>query len=71
MQGESPRRAPVASARRLAGTPVSHALRLSLCCVLQAPLVGSPAPDFTATAVSDQEFVETKLSSYKGKKCVL
>jgi len=31
----------------------------------QAPLVGGPAPDFTATAVFDQEFVETKLSQYK------
>lgn len=33
--------------------------------LVQAPLVGSPAPDFTATSVFDQEFVETQLSSYK------
>ena len=32
---------------------------------VQAPLVGSPAPDFTATAVFDQEFMETKLSAYR------
>jgi hypothetical protein len=31
----------------------------------QAPLVGNPAPEFTATAVFDQEFVDIKLSQYK------
>uniref|UniRef100_A0A7S0D3J6 thioredoxin-dependent peroxiredoxin n=1 Tax=Amorphochlora amoebiformis TaxID=1561963 RepID=A0A7S0D3J6_9EUKA len=35
------------------------------------PLVGNAAPDFKATAVFDQEFVDTQLSSYKGKKYVL
>jgi peroxiredoxin (alkyl hydroperoxide reductase subunit C) len=40
-------------------------------CRAAAPLVGSPAPDFTATAVFDQEFVETTLSAYKGKYVVL
>eukprot|EP00472_Partenskyella_glossopodia_P003890 CAMPEP_0197525930 /NCGR_PEP_ID=MMETSP1318-20131121/15153_1 /TAXON_ID=552666 /ORGANISM="Partenskyella glossopodia, Strain RCC365" /LENGTH=319 /DNA_ID=CAMNT_0043079779 /DNA_START=101 /DNA_END=1060 /DNA_ORIENTATION=+ len=35
------------------------------------PLVGNPAPDFKATAVFDQEFVDTQLSSYIGKKYVL
>ncbi len=30
-----------------------------------APLVGSQAPDFTATAVFDQEFVDTTLSQYR------
>ena len=42
---------------------------LRLCSCLQAPLVGNPAPDFTATAVFDQEFVETKLSQYKVRRC--
>jgi peroxiredoxin len=36
-----------------------------------APLVGSPAPDFTATAVVDMEFVPVSLSQYKGKKYVV
>ena len=36
---------------------------------MQAPLVGSPAPDFTATSVFDQEFVDTKLSDYKVGCC--
>ena len=34
-------------------------------------LVGLPAPDFTATAVVDQEFKEIKLSDYRGKYVVL
>nr|BAM62786.1 2-cys peroxiredoxin [Chlorella vulgaris] len=42
-----------------------------LVCNAAAPLVGGPAPDFTATAVFDQEFVDTTLSSYKGKYVVL
>jgi hypothetical protein len=33
--------------------------------LVQAPLVGNEAPDFSATAVFDQEFVETKLSDYR------
>ncbi|MCY3654885.1 MAG: peroxiredoxin [Synechococcus sp. SB0678_bin_12] len=33
--------------------------------------VGQPAPDFTATAVFDQEFQEVKLSQYRGKYVVL
>jgi peroxiredoxin (alkyl hydroperoxide reductase subunit C) len=36
-----------------------------------APLVGSQAPDFKATAVYDQEFVDCSLSKYKGKYVVL
>ena len=35
------------------------------------PLVGNPAPDFTAEAVHDQEFVDVKLSDYRGKYVVL
>jgi peroxiredoxin (alkyl hydroperoxide reductase subunit C) len=33
--------------------------------------VGQPAPDFTATAVVDQEFKTVKLSDYRGKYVVL
>ena len=33
--------------------------------------VGQEAPDFTATAVYDQEFKDITLSSYKGKWVVL
>lgn len=33
--------------------------------------VGQPAPDFTATAVYDQEFSEVKLSNYRGKYVVI
>ncbi|BAP17761.1 peroxiredoxin [cyanobacterium endosymbiont of Epithemia turgida] len=33
--------------------------------------VGHPAPDFTATAVIDQEFQTKRLSSYRGKYVVL
>ncbi len=33
--------------------------------------VGQPAPDFTATAVVDQEMKDIKLSNYKGKYVVL
>ncbi|TGG90477.1 MAG: peroxiredoxin [Aphanocapsa feldmannii 277cV] len=33
--------------------------------------VGQQAPDFTATAVYDQEFVEITLSQYRGKHVVL
>jgi len=35
------------------------------------PLVGNPAPDFTAEAVHDQEFVDVKLSDYRGKYVIL
>ncbi len=33
--------------------------------------VGQAAPDFTATAVYDQEFIDVTLSSYKGSKYVV
>nr|QKY15085.1 2-cys peroxiredoxin (PRDX) [Polytomella parva] len=36
-----------------------------------APLVGSPAPQFKADAVVDQEFTEIKLADLKGKYVVL
>jgi hypothetical protein len=34
------------------------------------PLVGKPAPDFKATAVFDQEFIDVSLSQYRGKYVV-
>ncbi|XP_074311840.1 2-Cys peroxiredoxin BAS1, chloroplastic [Silene latifolia] len=37
----------------------------------ELPLVGNAAPDFTAEAVFDQEFINVKLSDYKGKKYVI
>lgn len=36
-----------------------------VCCVQSTPLVGSEAPDFTAEAVFDQEFVTLSLSQYR------
>jgi peroxiredoxin (alkyl hydroperoxide reductase subunit C) len=30
--------------------------------------VGNPAPDFHATAVFDQEFIDVKLSAFRGKR---
>jgi peroxiredoxin 2/4 len=45
--------------------------RRSLTVRAAAPLVGSKAPDFTAQAVIDQEFVSIKLSQYKGKYVIL
>lgn len=33
--------------------------------LFQAPLVGNAAPEFSATAVFDQEFVDLNLSQYK------
>mmetsp|Transcript_37585 Transcript_37585/g.63142 ORF Transcript_37585/g.63142 Transcript_37585/m.63142 type:complete len:309 (-) Transcript_37585:163-1089(-) len=52
-------RAPSSAGRNLAANAAS------------VPLVGSQAPDFKATAVYDQEFVDVQLSSYIGKKYVL
>ncbi|KAJ8432056.1 hypothetical protein Cgig2_016335 [Carnegiea gigantea] len=37
----------------------------------ELPLVGNAAPDFEAEAVFDQEFINVKLSDYKGKKYFL
>lgn len=33
--------------------------------------IGTEAPDFSATAVFDEEFIEMKLSEYRGKKYVV
>jgi hypothetical protein len=41
------------------------ALLPSAALAVQAPLVGSPAPEFAATAVADMEFEDIKLSQYK------
>ncbi|KAH7297099.1 hypothetical protein KP509_26G053500 [Ceratopteris richardii] len=38
---------------------------------LEKPLVGNLAPDFEAEAVFDQEFINVKLSDYRGKKYVV
>ena len=38
---------------------------------IPVPLVSTEAPDFTATAVVDQEFKEVTLSQYRGKYVVL
>lgn len=50
----------------------------SLCVILasvhvhcQKPLVGNVAPDFVAQAVQAKEFIEVKLSMYKGKYVIL
>ncbi|PSC76469.1 peroxiredoxin (alkyl hydroperoxidereductase subunit C) [Micractinium conductrix] len=61
VRGQAIKAMPVRAARRNVNT----------ICLAAAPLVGAPAPDFTATAVFDQEFVDTKLSQYKGKYVVL
>lgn len=47
--------------------------RRSLVCRAHTPkpLVGNVAPDFTAQAVFDQEFIEVQLSKYRGKYVVL
>ena len=39
-------------------------------CAMQAAtnFVGTEAPDFTATAVFDEKFVDVKLSDYRGNK---
>ena len=54
----------VAPRRRLALLSLGHALQHA---APVAPLVGNPAPEFSATAVFDQEFVDIKLSQYRGK----
>eukprot|EP00775_Hariotina_reticulata_P001363 gene1363-1704_t len=39
--------------------------------VASAPLVGSPAPEFKAVAVHNDQFIEVSLQAYKGKYVVL
>lgn len=68
-------------ARQCACSPVATAWirRISLAAarplpqqpaVSAAPLVGSPAPEFKATAVHNDQFVDVSLSQYKGKYVV-
>ncbi|MEW5315884.1 MAG: hypothetical protein WDW38_007283 [Sanguina aurantia] len=58
-----------------AATPLRavSSTRRSLICRAHTPkpLVGNVAPDFTAQAVFDQEFIEIQLSKYRGKYVVL
>jgi len=56
---------------RVAQRAVRPTSRSSVVVKAAAPLVGSQAPDFKATAVYDQEFVDCSLSQYKGKYVVL
>ncbi|KAI8471919.1 MAG: 2-cys peroxiredoxin, chloroplastic [Monoraphidium minutum] len=60
--------APVVRANRVAR---ASGRRSAVVVKASAPLVGSAAPDFKATAVLDQEFVDISLSQYKGKYVVL
>nr|AOT86940.1 2-Cys peroxiredoxin [Salicornia europaea] len=55
------------SPRRSASSNRSFVVRASA----QLPLVGNVAPDFEAEAVFDQEFINVKLSDYRGKKYVI
>ncbi|KAK3283228.1 myb-like DNA-binding protein bas1 [Cymbomonas tetramitiformis] len=77
-------RAPVASAKKAVAMRPSAVAPLRSARVAQTagrravktlamanPLVSSPAPDFEAEAVYDQEFINVKLSEYKGKYVVL
>ncbi|CAO2823994.1 unnamed protein product [Amaranthus hypochondriacus] len=43
----------------------------TVCASSDVPLVGNVAPDFEAEAVFDQEFINVKLSDYRGKKYVI
>ncbi|KAI5084634.1 hypothetical protein GOP47_0000803 [Adiantum capillus-veneris] len=52
------------TAARCSSSPVVTA-------ALEKPLVGNVAPDFQAQAVFDQEFIDVKLSDYRGKKYVV
>lgn len=55
------------SSRRTQSSKRSFVVRASS----ELPLVGNTAPDFEAEAVFDQEFINVKLSDYKGKKYVI
>jgi len=72
------RRAPSRAARR-AGAPLSAAMAPRRVMATASavppgvtpPIVGTQAPDFKATAVFDQEFIDVSLSQYRGKYVVL
>ncbi|KNA18359.1 hypothetical protein SOVF_071570 [Spinacia oleracea] len=55
------------SPRRAQSSRSSFVVRASA----ELPLVGNVAPDFEAEAVFDQEFINVKLSDYRGKKYVI
>ncbi|XP_021766570.1 2-Cys peroxiredoxin BAS1, chloroplastic [Chenopodium quinoa] len=55
------------SSRRTQSSRRSFVVRASA----DLPLVGNVAPDFEAEAVFDQEFINVKLSDYRGKKYVI
>ncbi|XP_021765707.1 2-Cys peroxiredoxin BAS1, chloroplastic-like isoform X1 [Chenopodium quinoa] len=55
------------SSRRAQSSRRSFVVRASA----ELPLVGNIAPDFEAEAVFDQEFINVKLSDYRGKKYVI
>jgi len=56
---------------RMGRANVAKCVRISAHAAPVKPLVGHKAPEFTATAVFDQEFKTIKLSDYKGKKYVV
>ncbi|KAI8107925.1 hypothetical protein M9434_004867 [Picochlorum sp. BPE23] len=58
-----------AAALKVAG--VSRRVSVDTTCKAVAPLVGNAAPDFSTTAVYDQEFIDVSLDKYKGKYIVL
>eukprot|EP00890_Picochlorum_soloecismus_P001541 jgi/Picsp_1/2388/NSC_05850-R1_thioredoxin peroxidase len=55
----------------LRSAPLRTRKSLQTTCMAMAPLVGNSAPEFSATAVFDQEFMDITLSQYKGKYVVL
>jgi peroxiredoxin (alkyl hydroperoxide reductase subunit C) len=84
---QPPRRATPARCLAAGDTPAPprRELRLHLCVAVAEraaawrrlaaqivkPLVGNPAPEFSAEAVFDQEFINVKLSQYRGKYVVV
>lgn len=62
---------PAAPLRKVGGMTRVNARTTRNTVVAGAPLVGAPAPGFSAEAVFDQEFMTCNLSDYKGKYVVL
>ena len=59
----------VVSAPRLATSTTRASVAVRAECGSHAPLVGAAAPDFSAQAVFDQEFMDITLSQYKVLYC--
>ncbi|KAL8152965.1 hypothetical protein V2J09_010725 [Rumex salicifolius] len=59
------------SPRALSSRPSYSSSRSFVVRAGELPLVGNTAPDFEAEAVFDQEFINVKLSDYRGKKYVI